>query len=244
MTYFETPRRRRRFLVPVCTLALCSCAVSRAQSSETVGEFWPTLVAHTQLRPDLRVEAFAGSEKGADYPYQQLFGGAGFGYQRRRLDKPHPVNIDPDKEHQFIFIGGYEYLRTIQSGKTKDEDRLAAEVVFRQRLGPNFLISDRNRVEFRWVNGTYSTRYRNLLTLERDFLIRRFRFTPYASAEIYYDGGKLSWNEEQYTAGVEWPYKKLWMLNTYYLRQHCTTCTPKYLDVGGAALNFYFRSDK
>ncbi len=84
----------------------------------------------------------------------------------------------------------------------------------------------------------------NLLTLERDCRIQRLRFTPYASAEVYYDGGKHSWNEEQYTAGVQWPYKKLWMLNTYYLRQHCTTCTPKYLDVGGVALNFYFRSDK
>ena len=201
------------------------------------GRSYPAQVGHASA-------GLRRSRKGADYPYQQLFAGVGFGYQLHRITKPHAVNIDPDKEHQFSFGSGYEYLRTIQSGKAKYEDRLALQATLHQRLGPSFLISDRNRVEFRWVNGSYSTRYRNQLTLERDFIVRGFRFTPYAEAEVYYDGGKHSWNEEQYTAGIQWPYKKLLMLNTYYLRQHCTTCNPKYLDVGGVAVNFYFRSDK
>ncbi len=160
------------------------------------------------------------------------------------MTKPHAVNIDPDKEHQVQFTGGYEYLTTVQSGSIKAENRLMLQAFFRQRLGPSFLVTDRNRVEFRWVNGGYSTRYRNMLTIERDCLIGRMRFTPYAAAEVYYDGGKRSWNEEQYSAGVQWPYKKLWMLNTYYLRQHCTTCSPKYLDVAGVALNFYLRNNQ
>ena len=30
--------------------------------------------------------------------------------------------------------------------------------------------------------------------------------------------------------GLEWPYKKLLMLQTYYLRQNCTTCNPAHLE--------------
>jgi len=238
------PVSMNRALIAVSLLIICWCSAISAQTSDKSGEFWPTLDFHTQLRSGLQIEAFVGSERSTDFPYRQLFGGAEFGYHRNRITKAHAVNIDPDKEHQLQFTGGYEYLRTIQSGDAKGEDRLTLQAFLRQRFGPSFLVTDRNRVEFRWVNDVYSTRYRNMLTLEHDCLIQHLRFTPYAAAEVYYDGGKRSWNEEQYSAGVQWPYKRLWMLNTYYLRQHCTTCSPKYLDVAAVALNFYFRSDR
>ena len=32
------------------------------------------------------------------------------------------------------------------------------------------------------------------------------------------------------------------MLDNYYQRQNCTTCTPKHLNVWGLTLNFYFRN--
>ena len=39
----------------------------------------------------------------------------GLGYQWKRISKPHLENIDPDKEHFFLFGGGYERLQTLQS---------------------------------------------------------------------------------------------------------------------------------
>ncbi len=105
-------------------------------------------------------------------------------------------------------------------------------------------MTDRNRVEFRWVTDKYSTRYRNRLMFERNARIRSLLLAPYAAVEVYYDGGKGSWNEQQYTGGIQWPYKESWMLDTYYLRQHCTTCAPQYLDVAGITLNLYFRSNR
>ncbi len=108
------------------------------------------------------------------------------------------------------------------------------------RTPAGFLMRDTNRIEFRWVNGVYSTRYRNKLAVERDFLARGFRFTPYASAEAFYDVTKGSWNEEYYAGGVQWPYKRLLMLDTYYLLQKCPTCKPANVNVAGVTLNFYF----
>jgi len=225
-------------------LVRCVGAGAQSQTPATEGEFWPAIDAHFQLQDNYRLLGFVGLKKGEEFPYQQLDTGLGLGYQWKTIAKSHLKNIDLDKEHAFLFGGGYEYLRTLQSGKLKYENRMALEVTPGFRPLSRILVRDRNRVEFRWVNGVYSTRYRNQLSVEYDILIHKFRFTPYAAAEVYYDGANHSWNEEQYTAGLQWPYKRLVMLDIYYLRQNCTTCNPAYLNVGGLTLNFYLGNNK
>jgi hypothetical protein len=199
---------------------------------------------HAQLRSDLRLLAFGGLKKGEDFPYQQGNIGAGIGYQWKRFTNPHSENIDPDKENFLVTGVGYEYLRTIQSGQDKHEDRLAFEATPRFRPPADFLLTDRNRVEFRWVDGDYTTRYRNRFTIERAFLVREFRFVPYASAEFFYDIPKGSWSKEQYAAGLQVPYRRLLMVDLYYLRQNCDTCDPEHLNVFGLTVNVYFGSRK
>ena len=109
--------------------------------------------------------------------------------------------------------------------------------------GAGFFLADRNRVEFRWVNGKYSTRYRNQVTVERSFQKRGVRFSPYAWGELFYDGQTHSWNENRYAFGVQLPYKRIFMLDNYYQRQNCT-CSPHHENVWGLTLNFYFRNTK
>ena len=123
-----------------------------------------------------------------------------------------------------------------------DENRLILDGIFNFRPSARFLVTDRNRAEFRWINGVYSTTYRNKLTVERDFLLSGFRFSPYVAVEAFYNGAQNSWNQEWYYAGIQWPYKRLLMLDTYYLRQHCTTCNPTNWNAAGVTLNFYFRN--
>ena len=215
------------------------CLPASAQS-QTVGEFWPAVDAHIQFADNWRALAFVGLKKGDEFSYQQVNAGLGLGYQWKAISKPHPENIDPDKEHNLLFGGGYERVQSIQSGSPSNENRLALAAVAGFRPASRLLVTDRNRVEFRWINGVYSTRYRNLLFGEYDITIRKFQFSPYASAEAFYSSATGSWNEEQYTAGVEWPYKRLLMVQAYYLRENCTTCKPEHLNVGGLTLNLFF----
>jgi hypothetical protein len=210
--------------------------------SQTTEEFWPILNAHVQLPSDYRLLAFVGSKKGEEYPYQQLHAGLGVGFQWKSFSKFHPLNIDPDKEHLLVVGAGYERLQTIQSGTAKNENRAVAEAFLGFRPASRLLLRDRNRGEFRWVNGVYSTRYRNDLSGAYDIAVHNFRFIPYASAEVFYDSAKNSWNEQQYTAGVQWPFRHFLMLATYYLQQNCTTCTTPRLNVAELSLNVYFRS--
>jgi len=244
-----TPDRNRAFarifLGLFLATILCTGAAGQSQTPTTESEVWPEVDAHIQLPSNLRVLAFAGSQQGVGFPYQQWYLGAGLGYQWKRVSSHHHKNIDSDKEHLFVLGGGYEFLRTTRSAKTNNNSRLALDGTSGFRLPAEFLLRDRNRVEFRWINGVYSTTmYRNRITVERDFLVHGFRFNPYGSSEFFYNGAKDSWYQERYSGGVHWPYKKTFALDTYYLRKNCTTCRPANLNVAGVTLNFYLHQGK
>jgi hypothetical protein len=228
-----------RFLGIVAFAIFCSCAAGQSGTATAETQVWPEIDGHLQLPSQFRVLTFAGLEKAVDFPYQQWYTAAALGYQFKPILKPHVRNIDPDKEYYFVFGGGYEFLRTTQSGGVSNENRVTIDATPGIRLPAEFLARDRSWVEFRWVNGKYSTTYRNMLTIERQFLVHGVRFSLYGSAEAFYDGAKRSWNQEWYTAGVQWPYKQLFMLDTYYRRENCDTCRPTNWNVGGVTLNFY-----
>jgi hypothetical protein len=225
-------------------LAVCSNSAGQAQTSSTETEIWPEGDAHIQLPSHLRVLAFTGLEQGIGFPFQQWYSAGALGYQFKPILRQHLINIDPDKEHYLVFGGGYEFLRTVQSGVVQHENRITIDGTPGFRLSARWLVRDRSWLELRWIDGKYSTTYRNMITVERDFLVRGFRFTPYGSAEVFYDGPKHSWDQDWFTAGAQWPSKRLLMLETYYRREHCNTCTPRNWNAAGITLNFYFGSTR
>ena len=233
-----------RVFLTLLSMTIISLGHAHAQTSTTESQVEPEGDFHVGLPSNVRLLVFSGLIQGAGYSYQQWYEAAGLGYRWVRISKPHLENIDPDKEHYFLLDGGYEFLRTIEPGKTVDENRIGLDGTFSFRPSPHFLVSDRNRVEFRWINGIYSTTYRQKPTVERDFLLRGFRFTPYISAEAFYNGAQSSWNQEFYTAGVQYPYKHVFMVDAYYQRQHCRTCRTVNANVAGITLHFFFQVPK
>ena len=231
-------------LLAVSLYMVCPRAAGQSAPEMTENEAWPEADLHLQLGSQWRVLSFVGLEQGAGYPYQQWYVAAAVGYQFKPILREHLLNIDPDKEHYLVMGGGYEFLRTTQSGIVKHENRITLDATPGFRLPADFLVRDRNWLEFRWIDGTYSTTYRNMLTVERDFLVNGFRFSPYGSTEFFYNGAQHSWDTQWYTAAVEWPYKRLLMIDTYYRREHCSTCNPTNWNVGGVTLNFYFANSR
>jgi hypothetical protein len=221
-----------------------SGAAGQASTSSTENEAWTEADAHVQLGSNWRVLSFVGLEQAAGYPFQQWYVAAGIGRQFKPILRPHWENIDPDKEHYLLLGAGYEFLRTTQSGKVKHEDRITIDMTPSIRPLAKLLLRDRNWVELRWIDGKYSTTYRNLVAGEVDLRAHGIRFTPYGTAEIFYDGSKHSWDQEWYTGGVQLPYKRVFMLETYYRREHCPTCTPQNWNVGGITLHFFFADRK
>jgi hypothetical protein len=140
-----------------------------------------------------------------------------------------------------VIGAGYEYLRTLETDKTKRESRIIFHATANKSPGGGLLFTDRNRLEFRWVNGTYNFRYRNKLTVDRAFKVNGFRFTPYISGELFWDRNHHSWTQNEYSTGVQLPYKKQFKLDVYYLHQNCTTCNQQHVNVAGLTLNLYFK---
>jgi len=218
---------------------------ARGQTPTPTGwEAWPKVQASIELRKQTRLLVYGELQNGEEFGYLQWKMGALLNYRMKRIVRRGQSDIDDENEHNLVVGAGYEYLQTIQNDKTKRENRIIVQGTGRHGPGAGFLLTDRNRVEFRWVNGVYDFRYRNKLTVNRGFRVHKFRFTPYVSGELFWDRNHHSWNENQYSFGVQFPYKNRLMLDTFYLHQNCTTCSQKSINVLGLTLNLYFRRKK
>ncbi|MGH9253791.1 MAG: DUF2490 domain-containing protein [Vicinamibacterales bacterium] len=206
------------------------------QTPSTEEELWWAVDGYFQLPSSLALRVFGELREGEDFPFNQVNSGVGLDDKWKRADWG---------ENTYVVLGGaYEHRTTIQSGTSKHENRFIVETTPRIASPGGFRLDDRNRVEFRWVDGDYSTRYRNRLTVDHDLVVHDFRVAPYASAEAYYDGAQSSWTTARYSAGIKWPAKGRVIVDTYYLRQDCSTCSPRHVNVGGLTLSLYFGNEE
>ena len=231
-------------LRPIFVILLLTAGIVRAQTPAAETEVWPKVTASFDLRPRTRLQVYGELQNGEDFPYIQWKVGAIVNYRMRRIVHLGEPGIDEEDEHHFVLGAGYEYLQTTQNDDTKRENRIIVQGTGRHRPGAGFLLTDQNRIEFRWVNGVYDFRYRNKLTVNRALRVNKFRFTPYASGELFWDRNHHSWGEDQYSFGVQLPYKHRLMLDTFYLHQNCTTCSQQHINVFGLTLNLYFKQKK
>jgi hypothetical protein len=235
------PARVLVFLV----LPLTAAGMTQAQTSDSAKEFWPTVKATIELRPKTRVQLYTGKQNGEDLARTQWTYGVMGSYRMKRLVQVGFDDIDDEKNHILTLGAGFEYLRTNDDDSVKTERRIVVQGTPTYLIpGTGLHLQDRNRIEFRWVNGAYSTRYRNKLTVQRSLKLHRFSFTPYSMGELFHDGKSRSWNENQYGFGVIFPYKKLLSLDSYFVHQNCTTCKEPHVNALGLTLNIFVNLKK
>ncbi len=96
-----------------------------------------------------------------------------------------------------------------------DETRGVLEITGRIPFGGAWLLADRNKADFRWMDGDSSVRYRNRLRLEHSVALNSVKITPYANAEAYYDFKVDQWNRADLTLGAEFPWRWSTILELY-----------------------------
>ena len=101
------------------------------------------------------------------------------------------------------------------------------------------LLSDRNRLDLRWIEGAPRHRYRNRLKLERNFKAGRFQITPYGQGEVFYDLRNHTWSRLRYAAGLEFAITARIILEGYYLRQNTWASVPQFVNAYGLTVQFY-----
>jgi hypothetical protein len=139
------------------------------------------------------------------------------------------------------FRVGYRYSTSFESNDPSSENRAIVESTGRYPLPGKFVVTDRNRGEFRFIKEQpFSMRYRNRLTAERDVRLEGFVFTPYAYGEIFYDTRYSAWNQNRYAFGVQVPAGPHVVVEPYFARQHNSRSTTTLVNTLGLKLNLYF----
>jgi len=223
---------------------VASTQAARAQQPTTRNEFWPEIDVYINLKPKLRLYLLGTVSKSVEDG--ELRNARGFEAQIG-------AHIDYLPNEHVILRIGYRFGTSVgETGEPFKEHRLLAEQTLRKLIPGSLMLSDRNREDFRFVNGDFSFRYRNRVMLEREFhLFKRRTVTPYVSGEIFYDTRYRTWNRNRLAVGMQTslrrgPIRKLMLpqrqiiLDLYYMRQNDSRSEIQHVNGLGAALAFYF----
>jgi hypothetical protein len=120
------------------------------------------------------------------------------------------------------------------------ESRPLVEAAFRVfKTGPVRLLN-RNRVEWRWVDGKYSYRIRERVQLQRVPPPKGLGLAPYAMFEAYYDSRYRTIARLAPRVGTSLRLGGPAAMDVYYMRQDNLRGRPAYVNTGGLILQFSY----
>ena len=155
-------------------LLIAAVGGSQAQSTPVPSEFDPLFTLDVDITKKVRLDFYVGREHDPELLSNKWKASAGASLRLRSLWDKVIDDPDRDKHHLLVLAANYEYSWTDKSGTVTKENRLTLDATLRYVFGNSrILVSDRNRSEFRWVNGAYRFRYRNRLRFERQFKLER-----------------------------------------------------------------------
>jgi len=209
-----------------------------AQQSDYRKEIWPEVDVFIPLKPTLRLFFMSALTKAEE--------------TKDNLEGSVQASLDYLPNQRIVLRNGYSYGFSLGGKDPFKEHRIIFEQTFRQSIPLDILVADRNREEIRIVNGETSARYRNRLTVEREFHIGRFAPAPYGSAEVFYDNRFDTWNRNRLNVGIQLPLKRGFplvklvdpkrqvILDLYFSRQNDSRSSPIHVQAVGIAASLYF----
>jgi len=219
-------------------LLLFSASSVRAQNQTM---FWPEIDTYVNLNSTTRF--FFISALSSDQDTRQVEGefGPNFDFFVKPILRSSLRTTDPGKSKYLTFRVGYRYMPELR-GDSPAENRIITEATGRFYLPWSVLLTDRNRIDLRYIQTKpFSWRYRNRISLERNFAIRGYTFTPYIRGELYYDSRYNKIAKNTFTIGSVFPMTKHTEAELYYEDQRDSSSTPNYHVRGpGVVLNLFF----
>ena len=229
--------RSRWFLRFALFASLSAPLCSRVRAQQTQTEFLPEIDTYVRLTDRYSLMFMAARSTDGNTVNSAQFGpnlDINFRPLRRRV-----IHTNDAGRANFLSLRiGYQYLKNVG---TPNENRVQLALTSRFHLPWSLELAKRNRVDLRVINGQFSWRYRNRLTLDRSFSIRSLSFSPYARGEIYYNSLSSTWYKNTYSFGATFPIRKRFELECYYERENTTGGSPPHVNGIGTTLSIYFR---
>ena len=225
----------------VKSLALVSlvslwCLHGGAQAAQLL----PEIDTNVKLSSGLRVSFQAKETREGGQPEQAEIGPSLDFYLKPliRLKDVTEFDLDDAKTRPLVLSVGYRYMP--QANDAAAINRMEPVVNFHFPLPARFLLSDKNRGDLDWQNGSFSWRYRNRVQIEKTLAIGSYHPAPYASAEFFYDSRYGKWSDTAIYAGCSFPIGKHSEFQPYYEHQNNTGKSPnQQLNQLGLILNLY-----
>jgi Protein of unknown function (DUF2490) len=230
-----TARRGLAITAVFLLLGIFSIRLSAQEADGTAKEVWPEFNAYVPLTEKTRLFFLLSISRSRE--------------TRSNTEGQVGAHLDYFRTKNVSFRGGYRYGFSLGASEPFREHRVISEETVRKTLKAKLLLLDRNRQDIRWVNGEFSVRLRNRLTLEREFKLNERSLTPYGSAEIFYDTRFNTFNRSRFTGGLAITlkkherfidFRKQTVLDIYYLRQNDTRSQPRHLNALGLTFAIYF----
>jgi hypothetical protein len=198
--------------------------VALAQTSY-VRELWPELQVHYRFDERTKVIGLVNHSRYRD------------------SDVAYQAEIGAALDHRFtdVFSGriGYRHGQSTDGGPFR-EDRLMLEQTFRVALPAAVMVDFRTREDFRWLDSGFSMRFRERVQVQRDTMIGDYSFTPYVSAEVFYDTRFDQFSRYRLTAGTTFPLGKHLSLEPYLAHQLDFARSSTLVDAVGLVLTVSF----
>ncbi len=221
-------------------LVCLACLPARAQDVQ----FIPEVDAYLKLNPAVRLYLEAKDDRDGGDSTQFAIGPSIQFYLKPLIKLKHVTifDLDDSKSRALVLEAGYRY---INAPGAPPEKRVVLATTSNFPLMAGFLITDRNRADLDWKNGSFTWRYRNKLTLERTFSMRSYHLIPYVAAEPFYESQYNKWSTTSLCAGCLFPVGKHVEFNSYYEHDNNTGKSPNHPQTSiGLALYLYYSLEK
>jgi hypothetical protein len=203
-------------------------------------QFLPEIDTNLKLNSIVRVNLQAKGDRESGDPVQ-FQTGPSIQLHLKPLVKLKEVtafDLNDAKARFLVLEAGYRYLT---APHTPTDNRMILAATSNYPLKAGFLISDRNRADLDWKNGSFTWRYRNKVTVERALSVFSYHLIPYIASEPYYVSQYHKWSTTALYAGCLFPVGKHVQFDSYYEHQNNTGKRPNKQDEEvGLALHLYF----
>jgi uncharacterized protein DUF2490 len=201
----------------LAVMLVCAVLGRTARAADSY-EFWPETALYYGLRPGMRMYVDTAYASGPESDIQSLD-------LVLALDlsiKPLLREVDDWQRSQYFWMrAGYT-----RSGRAEDlerqtpEDRLFVQFSGKFELPGGIWIDGRARVDLRWINDSFSERYRLRAEVNREFKLYGHSVVPYFNVEWFYDTRYDGWSRKLYQLGSEFTVNTHFRYEIYVARQN------------------------
>jgi hypothetical protein len=225
-------------------LALAAlCGAGPALAADAI-EAWPQVSAFINMKPDVRAFLDAAHAKGKEDNFRTSDFTAALDWSLEPWLRPSLQSQDWQRNRFLWLRGGYTYVvkadASLFPGDFENtEDRLHGAAMAKAILPAEVQMEGRFRVDMRWTDGEYATRYRFRLEVNREFIVAGQPMIAYGQAEAFYDTRYSGWSRGLLQAGVDLELSRAFRLELYVARQEAVLPSDWTTTALGVVAKFY-----